>query len=86
MADDNVPAEEPDDNVLTVVRLVAPRDRLRTLPGAEEVPTGAEGEGRAEGDENSPLSVGAIELPDPSLPCFEGVPSSLMLVILDVGC
>ena len=41
-AADRVPAEEPDDDVLTVVRLVAPMDRLRTLLGAEEVLTVAD--------------------------------------------
>jgi len=43
-ADDSVPAEEPDDDVLAVARLVAPRDRLRTLPRTEEFLAGAEGE------------------------------------------
>lgn len=82
---DSVPAEEPNDDVLAV-RPVAPRDRLRTLLVIEEVLTGAEGERRAEDNTNSPLSDGATELPDPSLSCLDGVPSSLMLVILDVGC
>lgn len=83
--DDSVSAEEPNDDVWAV-RPEAPRDRLRTLPVIEEVLTGAEGERRAEDNTNSPMSEVATELPDPSLPCFEGVPSSLMLVILDVGC
>lgn len=79
------PAEEPDDDVLAVARLVAPRDRLRTLPRAEELLPRAEG-GRAEDTENSVLSDGVTELSDPSLPCLEEVLSSLMLVILEVGC
>jgi len=85
-ADVRVPVEESNDDVLAVVRLVVPRDRLRILLVAEEVLPRAEGERRADDNKNSPLSEGATELSDPSLSCLDGVHSSLMLVILDVGC